>query len=193
MILLGLILAGQAWATGIPHEFELIEVKTGKKVTVTNCIRWNGICPVCEKEGKKSEVYSGAATATLLAPSRYYDENGKYHVEDPNTYTINYSCSRGHQFSVSVCRGKETVSILSTNALPREATPTTTWITNSVWVTMNTNTNLVNMANVDRPKDILSVDDIYLRGKSMNWWMAGLTGFSVLTFIIALSAHWRIK
>jgi len=58
-------------------------------------------CRECEKEGKKSRVDVQGATSTLLATQQYYDEDGGYHFDDPNTTTHNYECSRGHKFSNS--------------------------------------------------------------------------------------------
>lgn len=56
-------------------------------------------CLQCVKEGKKSKVYIGGSSTTLLGVSRYYDEDGNYHVYDPNIITTNYLCSNGHFWS----------------------------------------------------------------------------------------------
>jgi hypothetical protein len=58
-------------------------------------------CPECIKEGKKSKVYIGCTTSTLIAPVQYYDEDGNYHSSNPNTMTTQYSCSNGHHWSES--------------------------------------------------------------------------------------------
>jgi hypothetical protein len=58
-------------------------------------------CPVCEKEEKKSCVYPGMSTSTLMYCLPYYDEEGKYHSHDTNTHTTQYSCSNGHNWSES--------------------------------------------------------------------------------------------
>ena len=51
------------------------------------------ICPECKKEGKKSIVYPGYGSTTLMYCQPFYDENGKYHHHDMNTTTTPYSCS----------------------------------------------------------------------------------------------------
>lgn len=38
---------------------------------------------------------------TLMCANPYYDENGKYHHNDPNTTTTYYNCSNGHQWTES--------------------------------------------------------------------------------------------
>ncbi|GAH86400.1 unnamed protein product [marine sediment metagenome] len=58
-------------------------------------------CPECEKNGLKSKVYVGTSSTTLLASYPYYDEEGNYHCDDPNTITTSYSCSNGHSWSES--------------------------------------------------------------------------------------------
>ena len=55
-------------------------------------------CPQCTKEGKKSQVYPGMCTTTLLFCPPYYDEDGKYHNHDSNTTTTQYKCSNGHEW-----------------------------------------------------------------------------------------------
>jgi len=56
-------------------------------------------CPECVKEGKRSKVYPGMTFRTLLAWSVHFDEDGEYHVDDPNITTTSYSCSNGHKWS----------------------------------------------------------------------------------------------
>lgn len=63
-------------------------------------------CPVCEKEDKKSKVFIGHSTSTLLAWTPYYDEDGKFVNENPNTRTTTYSCSNGHTFITKTQYGK---------------------------------------------------------------------------------------
>ena len=58
-------------------------------------------CPQCQELGLKSCVYVGTQTATLLAAIPYYDEDGNFHYQDPNTYTTSYSCSNGHTWAES--------------------------------------------------------------------------------------------
>ena len=55
-------------------------------------------CPQCVKERKKSKVYPGMGTSTLLFCPPFYDEGGKHHDHDRNTTTIEYACSRGHKW-----------------------------------------------------------------------------------------------
>ena len=58
-------------------------------------------CPECLKEDEKSCVFIGITTRTAMAPPNpYYDEEGVFRIpKNPNTTTINYSCSRGHTWS----------------------------------------------------------------------------------------------
>jgi hypothetical protein len=56
-------------------------------------------CPECVNEGKKSKVYIGNTEATLLFFYPYYDEDGKFHMNDPNQYTTNYRCNNGHKWT----------------------------------------------------------------------------------------------
>jgi len=63
-------------------------------------VEFNGKCPICQKEGKISRVYKQGCMSTLMATYAYYDENGEYHFEDPNTTTCGYKCSEGHSFIV---------------------------------------------------------------------------------------------
>lgn len=60
--------------------------------------KFRGKCPVCVREGKKSKVYPGAGSCTLMHCASYYDEDGKYHYDDCNTCTTSYTCSAGHAF-----------------------------------------------------------------------------------------------
>ena len=69
------------------------------------------ICPICAKKGLKSYVYVGTMTTTLMYSQPYYDEEGKYHFNDPNTRCTDYRCSNGHNWSVSEYQGKETIKI----------------------------------------------------------------------------------
>lgn len=72
---------------------------------------FDGRCPVCLAQGKKSTVTVGSSTGTLMASPTYYDENGVYHNDDPNTYTTEYSCSSGHHFSVGRSGNSETIKV----------------------------------------------------------------------------------
>ena len=59
------------------------------------------ICPVCEKEGKLSQVNVGLSMVTLAGHIPYYDEKGLYHDHDPNYTTTEFNCSNGHKFTKS--------------------------------------------------------------------------------------------
>ena len=59
-------------------------------------------CPECVKEGKKSNVYPGMGTTTLAYCPPYYDNDGTYHHHDTNRTTMDYSCSKGHNWIESV-------------------------------------------------------------------------------------------
>lgn len=59
------------------------------------------ICPKCKKLGKKSTVYPGIASTTLLYCQPFYDEEGNYHDHDCNTTTTTYRCSNGHEWMES--------------------------------------------------------------------------------------------
>ena len=56
-------------------------------------------CPTCAESGLKSRVYETGAFRTAMAVSRYWDEDGKLVVDDPNTTTTSYRCSNGHEWS----------------------------------------------------------------------------------------------
>lgn len=68
------------------------------------------ICEECKKEGKISRVFDEGSSSTLLNFKRYWDENGVYHVHDPNKITTSYRCSNGHTFVIkmlSQCPAKD--------------------------------------------------------------------------------------
>jgi len=62
---------------------------------------WDHLCPVCKEHGLKSRVYEVGCMSTLLATHTWYDEEGRFHYENPNRTTCNYTCSNGHHFSQS--------------------------------------------------------------------------------------------
>ena len=68
-------------------------------------------CPICEKEDRKSNVYIGTTMSTLMYAESYYDENGDFHSNDPNTHTTSYSCSNGHKWSVIRNQSGETLRL----------------------------------------------------------------------------------
>lgn len=59
------------------------------------------ICPTCKEAGQKSTVTPGACQTTLAMPLSYYDEDGRFHYDDPNITTCQYRCSNGHEWSES--------------------------------------------------------------------------------------------
>ena len=62
-------------------------------------------CPECVKEGERSCVYPGMSTTTCMGGQRYYDEDGRLHVHDPNVTTSEFSCSRGHKWTTKQQHG----------------------------------------------------------------------------------------
>jgi len=56
-------------------------------------------CPECVAEGKRSKVYIGGSSSTLMAGKTFYDEDGKLHDHDPNSYGTDYRCSNGHRWT----------------------------------------------------------------------------------------------
>lgn len=61
------------------------------------------ICPICQREGKRSKIHIGGSFCTLAhCGSGYYDENGDYHAPKRcNSCSTSYTCSNGHAFSAS--------------------------------------------------------------------------------------------
>lgn len=60
------------------------------------------ICEECQKLNKKSTIAIGNSMMTAVYYKPFYDENGKYHNHDANKKTTGYSCSNGHNWSVSI-------------------------------------------------------------------------------------------
>ena len=56
------------------------------------------MCPICVDQGTRSRVTPGDRFTTLMGHSPYYDEDGQYHIHDPNTVTVEYGCSHGHRW-----------------------------------------------------------------------------------------------
>ena len=56
------------------------------------------ICPECQAQGKKSCVFIGTATITMVSHQPFYDEAGEFHNHDPNLHRTSYSCSNGHSW-----------------------------------------------------------------------------------------------
>jgi hypothetical protein len=72
-------------------------------------------CPVCVQRGYKTVVNEGASTCTSLAAMPYYDENGKYHYNNPNIVTTAYSCASGHTFSVAASTETHSITVINSN------------------------------------------------------------------------------
>ena len=68
------------------------------------------ICQKCKRDGKRSKVYVGTSTVTAMYSQPYYDEDGKYVHNDPNTTTTTYWCSNSHRFSEEVSADDRTIS-----------------------------------------------------------------------------------
>lgn len=57
------------------------------------------LCAECQESGTKSRVYPPPGRiVTAMASYPYYDEEGRYHNHDPNGWTEEWSCSRGHRW-----------------------------------------------------------------------------------------------
>ena len=64
------------------------------------------ICKFCAAEGKKSKITVKGKVTQLMCINRFYDEDGKYHVHDPNLIWTSYYCSAGHEWEekgYSIC------------------------------------------------------------------------------------------
>jgi hypothetical protein len=61
-------------------------------------------CPECQKEGKKSKVFRDTETRTGGKVLSYFDEEGYYHIHDPNTVIIKYSCTNNHYWAEEKCK-----------------------------------------------------------------------------------------
>ena len=70
------------------------------------------ICPQCEAAGERSRVYSGGTEVTLLDAHPYWDEDGVFVNNDPNTRTQSFSCSNGHNWRATTLRGETTIENL---------------------------------------------------------------------------------
>lgn len=79
---------------------------------------FDGKCPVCVKKGYRTQVNVGASSTTLLAGMPYFDENGKFVYNDPNTTTTDYNCSSGHTFKVTSCQGGNITTVTSDKDAP---------------------------------------------------------------------------
>jgi hypothetical protein len=68
-------------------------------------------CKECEDRGLKSTLSPGISTATAMAyVPFYYDEDGKIvYNKDPNIYTTEWHCSKGHTFATYRGRDEDEV------------------------------------------------------------------------------------
>jgi hypothetical protein len=60
------------------------------------------VCPECQAQGLKSEVYQGSCSMSHKPCGRgHYDEDGNYVAPAPcNKTTCKYTCSKKHKFNV---------------------------------------------------------------------------------------------
>lgn len=58
------------------------------------------ICKECQTQGLKSLVYINPGATTLSCPRSYYDEDGNYHLHDPNSTIYYLRCSKGHEWKM---------------------------------------------------------------------------------------------
>ena len=70
-------------------------------------------CEQCSDEGKRSKVYPGPSSVTLMHWQPYNDEDGNYVSNDPNTHTTEYDCSNGHRWIERITRGIRSVEQLT--------------------------------------------------------------------------------
>lgn len=70
------------------------------------------ICPHCQEAGEKSTVEPGESTSTCaFVVDSFYDEQGRLCLrpDNTNTHTIQYRCSRGHDFGTKTQGGKTVI------------------------------------------------------------------------------------
>ena len=61
------------------------------------------VCGECQAEGRKSKLYARGESSTCMGGTEaFWDEEGKFHVHNPNTRTKGYVCSWGHHFGETV-------------------------------------------------------------------------------------------
>ena len=53
-------------------------------------------CEQCKIDGLRSVLFSEGSSTTLMGGVEYYDEDGRFHVHDPNITTTTLKCSMGH-------------------------------------------------------------------------------------------------
>jgi hypothetical protein len=58
------------------------------------------ICAKCREEGKRSTLRLRKLGNTLMGyVGEFYDENGKFHIHDGNSFKVNFKCSAGHEWT----------------------------------------------------------------------------------------------
>ena len=67
------------------------------------------ICAQCETAGERSRVFPGGIDVTVMEVQEYWDEDGVFITDDPNTVTRTYACSNGHNWRTQTLRGDTTV------------------------------------------------------------------------------------
>lgn len=70
------------------------------------------ICPQCEAAGERSRVYPGGIEVTILHVQEYWDEDGVFVSDNPNTRTQSFACSNGHNWRSATVRGATTLESL---------------------------------------------------------------------------------
>ena len=74
------------------------------------------ICPQCEAAGERSRVYPGVVSVTAMGWQPYYDEDGVYVNNDPNTRAQHFECSNGHKWIDRTTRGETVHWIVRTTS-----------------------------------------------------------------------------
>ena len=64
---------------------------------------FDGFCPKCKESGLTSTVWGGGGFKNALiymSDTPYWDEDGRRHAHDSNTWTGSFTCSRLHAWSM---------------------------------------------------------------------------------------------
>jgi hypothetical protein len=57
-------------------------------------------CPTCRENGKKSKLEYICVDSQCMDIREFVDDNGKYHLHDPNPKAYSFNCKEGHQFII---------------------------------------------------------------------------------------------
>jgi hypothetical protein len=57
------------------------------------------ICLECKEQGLKSKVYNLGEESTTVGYLPFRDEDGNQHHHDGNRITVQYRCSKGHNWT----------------------------------------------------------------------------------------------